>query len=314
MPVGRPITTGDIYGSFKVLITSTDSSCKYVISQCINCGHCCTSSKKTLSSAKFKNSIYCSNCTPKKKFGPNKMIGQTVNDWKLLEFVGYSDKSIRKTRPIYNVQCIKCGHQDTRDVYSLSDPNKSLCRNCSLIVLGFKINLLEVIELVFDSDNKEDRIWKCRCKCGNEIELSEIKIKSGLYFSCGCSVNRKGKTNRQSKIIPYWYIESIKEGAELRGLEFKINHDELDSLFSNQNNKCAITGEKIDFVFIGAGKENLTTASLDRIDNNTGYILSNVHWVHKDVNRLKRKKSMDDLFNLAMRVVKHQKTKESLSE
>jgi len=30
------------------------------------------------------------------------------------------------------------------------------------------------------------------------------------------------------------------------------------------------------------------TASLDRIDNNLGYTINNIQWVHKDINRIKR--------------------------
>lgn len=40
--------------------------------------------------------------------------------------------------------------------------------------------------------NKTDKrkngciIWHCRCDCGNEIELSSRKLKSGVTNSCGC--------------------------------------------------------------------------------------------------------------------------------
>ena len=35
------------------------------------------------------------------------------------------------------------------------------------------------------------------------------------------------------------------------------------------------------------------TMSLDRIDNNKGYIEENVQWVHKDINMMKRIYSQD---------------------
>lgn len=38
---------------------------------------------------------------------------------------------------------------------------------------------------------------------------------------------------------------------------------------------------------VGCSSETATTASLDRIDSSFGYILNNVQWVHKDVQRMK---------------------------
>ena len=59
-------------------------------------------------------------------------------------------------------------------------------------------------------------------------------------------------------------------------------------LFLKQDRKCAVSN--IDLVFTPYRNShkfrNLTTASLDRIDSSKGYIVGNVRWVHKDINKM----------------------------
>lgn len=51
--------------------------------------------------------------------------------------------------------------------------------------------------------------------------------------------------------------------------------------------KCALSGINL---ILGHEKDGKTicTASLDRIDNNMGYVNGNVQWVHKDINFMKQ--------------------------
>ena len=59
-------------------------------------------------------------------------------------------------------------------------------------------------------------------------------------------------------------------------------------LFISQNKKCALTGVDINIVNTTISHNYLiNTASLDRIDNNKGYIKGNVRWLHKIVNQIK---------------------------
>lgn len=37
----------------------------------------------------------------------------------------------------------------------------------------------------------------------------------------------------------------------------------------------------------GSSKSELSDKSLDRIDSKKGYVVGNVQWVHKDINRMK---------------------------
>lgn len=47
-----------------------------------------------------------------------------------------------------------------------------------------------------------------------------------------------------------------------------------------------LTGWPIAFRPVGV-KSGQTSASLDRIDSHQGYVLGNLQWVHKDIQRMK---------------------------
>ena len=76
----------------------------------------------------------------------------------------------------------------------------------------------------------------------------------------------------------------IKDGAKRRNLEFAIDPQYVWELFLTQNRKCALSGKEIGF---GELCHSVATASLDRIDNSQGYVVGNVQWVHKDLNRMR---------------------------
>ena len=66
-------------------------------------------------------------------------------------------------------------------------------------------------------------IWHCKCKCGNEIDVSGCLLRRGSTKSCGC-YNKEVISKRQRKIIPngtkfgkLTVIESLEEKNE-RGL------------------------------------------------------------------------------------------------
>ena len=44
-------------------------------------------------------------------------------------------------------------------------------------------------------------------------------------------------------------------------------------------------------------------ASLDRIDNNNGYIKNNVQWLHKDINRMKSNFNQDYFLTLCRKII-----------
>lgn len=100
------------------------------------------------------------------------------------------------------------------------------------------------------------------------------------------------------------YLNSVIRGADKRELEYDVTPEYLWSLFNDQDQKCALSGVEItlDANFSTNSHNNTKkytqTASLDRINNNKGYIEGNVQWVHKQVNFMKADLDQDQFLDL----------------
>ncbi len=140
--------------------------------------------------------------------------------------------------------------------------------------------------------------WECLCDCGTRKVLPLHNLSNGSTKSCGCLLREsaairlrdrlKGKRAKNWKGVgdvskTYW--NTIWSGAQERGIEILITHQDCADLFQKQEGKCALTGKNLGFDSIGGRSDG--TASLDRIDSTKGYFIGNVQWIHKDVQRMK---------------------------
>jgi hypothetical protein len=100
------------------------------------------------------------------------------------------------------------------------------------------------------------------------------------------------------------YITELKSRSEKkRDLEFNISTEYIWNLLVKQDFKCALTGEPIT-VSKNWRKEKFT-ASLDRIDSTKGYVVGNVQWLHKTVNKLKSNFPEDQLLYWVEKIYNH---------
>lgn len=134
--------------------------------------------------------------------------------------------------------------------------------------------------------------WRCRCECGNEVTAKAIVLKRGEKQSCGCSW--KASYMQLSGA----YFSSLRSGAKARSLDFEVTPEFLWNLYSAQDKKCALSGVEIALTM----DDRTKTASLDRIDSKRGYVLDNVQWVHKSVNRMKSNLAQEDFLHFVARI------------
>lgn len=143
--------------------------------------------------------------------------------------------------------------------------------------------------------------WKCLCtKCNVHHWVQANSLTSGvstMCYPCRLKTRRKG---HEELTGTQW--TKLKDAAESRNIEVLISIEYAWGLFLLQNRKCALSG--IELVF---GYKMKTTASLDRIDNDKGYIEGNVQWVHKDINRMKWTHTQDDFIKYCELVTNHQR-------
>lgn len=105
------------------------------------------------------------------------------------------------------------------------------------------------------------------------------------------------------------YMTYMRRKAKERNLVWELDPKYLFELYTLQNGKCAITGIDIHLSTTINTQNNLDrtlhTASLDRIDNSVGYVIGNVQWVHKTINKIRRDLSVQDFVFWCTLVSKH---------
>lgn len=152
---------------------------------------------------------------------------------------------------------------------------------------------LTIVKLSGQNQTKHN-LWQCKCKCGKHTIVSSSNIKR--TNSCGCSKHKKPSNWKGYKEVGGTYISALKYGAKTRNIYYdpNITAKYLYELFLKQDRRCAITGESIDLT---------KDASVDRIDSAKDYLVGNVWWVKKDINKMKLDFSLHKFIELCEKVV-----------
>ncbi len=177
---------------------------------------------------------------------------------------------------------------------------------------GKKFNKLLVVRET-SSTRKGMTYWECLCDCGTIkiYSVCHLTRKKNPVKSCGCFKRRSGKDHKDwtgfGEISGNWWnlhiTRELKVGNNRHRVSVTISIKEAWNLFETQNRQCALSGIPIYF-----GKGNgENTASLDRIDSSKGYDLSNVQWVHKHINFMKRDFEQNYFIDLCKKIVDNKK-------
>lgn len=149
--------------------------------------------------------------------------------------------------------------------------------------------------------------WDAQCSCGEQHKVRAASLRAGTSTRCmKCRPqSASGADNFRWKdtgcSFSQSFITSKRAGAKNRGIEWDITNEALQSILEQQQFKCAYSGEDIGFK---GSARNKHTASIDRIDSSKGYVNGNVHWVHKDVNRMKSTLTEERFRELCLKIVK----------
>jgi hypothetical protein len=149
--------------------------------------------------------------------------------------------------------------------------------------------------------------WKCKCRpCGNYhwvLARSLYSRTSTKCLNCRRTIRRRGYAQLSDS---HWW--KILDAAKARGLEVTITPEYAWGLFQAQGEKCALSGLPLKF-----GYKTESTSSLDRKDNDKGYVEGNVQWVHKDINRMKWAHTQEEFVALCISVARHFETNGGVS-
>lgn len=147
--------------------------------------------------------------------------------------------------------------------------------------------------------------WKVQCSCGKITFRDASCLRSGKTKACmSCAKTVYGEDTYIAS-----YLARIKINLPSRTnkvtLTCNITVKYLENLFNKQNGKCALSGLPIGFEkFKNLSK---STASLDRIRSDKGYVKGNVQWVHKNINMMKGSLPESTFIHLCTLIYKHSK-------
>lgn len=177
---------------------------------------------------------------------------------------------------------------------------------------------------------KMTTVWYylCECECGNKSAVSFPDLLQGKSTRCKkCAlklylvnsqkgIKRFGKDNpnyRGSKDVPQTWFGRAKRNASSRDFIFKITIEDLQNQWVKQKGLCFYTGLPLNFsngeVVSDTNNHISLIASLDRTDSSKGYIVDNITWVSKTINKLKMDLPHDLFLLLCETVFKYNKGK-----
>lgn len=155
--------------------------------------------------------------------------------------------------------------------------------------VGTKIARLEIIS--YTPNHKGIRAtYLTRCECGTEKTLEASSVLTGNAKSCGCLNDEQRRTVGPNKrnAIPHLrgfkaLMNSYTAKAKRRNQVFDINNEDFLRLTSSNCHYCGIEPKTVKKMgrYKGMTEETFERAKyvyngLDRIDNNIGYIITNV--------------------------------------
>tara|TARA_B100001778_G_scaffold334491_1_gene346125 strand:+ start:16732 stop:17874 length:1143 start_codon:yes stop_codon:yes gene_type:complete len=162
---------------------------------------------------------------------------------------------------------------------------------------GQSFGHLIVLERSEKTNSHGNVYWTCECKrCGNQKDIAANGLRSGYHKSCGCL--KKTRTKESSKMIPghIWY--SIQDSAKRRNIDFQLSLQDAETLLTEQEWICPLTGSVLGFDYANPKGTN-TTASLDRKDSTKPYCKDNCWWILKSINLMKGSLPLDEFIALS---------------
>ena len=233
-------------------------------------------------------------------------IGFTSGPYKVIEKVGEARFGNRKNpNDILRVKC-KNGHEKEIKAEMLFIKQVPVCRKCNGMPsqknLGKIINNLKCNNITYqEASTKECKsftkadIVELECtECGQRKTCTYSSFMGSHVVCSACNPPGRKFTGKSRKISPNRYYGRVKRAAKIRGIEISVSKEEMMELLESQNFKCALSNMDISF--------DEGSASLDRIDNNLGYISSNVQWLHKHVNFMKNTFNEQEFIDLCHKI------------
>ncbi len=162
-------------------------------------------------------------------------------------------------------------------------------------LVGKKFGRLTVISEIGSRnfENSKQVVWDCICDCGNKVQTTTNRLKSGNTKSCGCLVYDVSRMNRTTHGMSKTRINNIYLGM----------HDRCERRKNSIYKHYGARGIKVcsewsdehgfehfrDWAFSNGYSDDLT---LDRIDVNGNYCPDNCRWVSQTAQKNNKRNTL----------------------
>ncbi len=177
-------------------------------------------------------------------------------------------------------------------------------------VTGQRFGRLTVLSYAGLGTTKPERLWLCKCDCGETTTTKYYSLVSGRATSCGCY----GREQFRQKSLPGGW-NKMQEGeanfnnlyhrmvqnAKSRNHSFELTKDEVRALTGSNCYYCGLPPSQ---VMRGPGLNGAYFFNgIDRIDSNRGYISDNVRPCCKTCNFAKGTLTEEEFFQWIDRLI-----------
>lgn len=188
--------------------------------------------------------------------------------------------------------------------------NKKFCSiKCYRSMDSKRIKTCSVCEGEFVARSKKAQVCSPACRnrlcskktkqckgCGGiktREEFGENRLKRGACIRAYCKPCSLKKQSEWVKNNYFMYLMSLVKRSRRNKDKHPCDIDALflESLYKKQKGLCALSG-----IPLVCDKHSDHSVSVDRIDSNYGYVKDNIHLVCKQVNFLKHKLKVEDLY------------------
>lgn len=183
-------------------------------------------------------------------------------------------------------------------------------RQSNLIDLtGMKFGKLTVLE--YRGCDRSSSLWACKCECGSTPIIRGQHLRTRHYVSCGCERPKRlalvCQNNARNKYDPSNWVGTIvsiyRHGANKRGLSFCLTKEDVRRLVLAECHYCGALPSNVYNPRSELTQIKYRYNGIDRVDNRSGYTVSNCVSCCKTCNRAKNSLTLDEFMSWAKRVV-----------